>query len=158
MKSKLYIYSLIKNTISFFMWCIVIGFLLFLGKDKFIFIQDNFVILATISLVFLIVSELIFGTLEVRYWKYSWDDEKIQYQKGFLIVKQVLIPMVRVQQVTTVTNPLLKSWNLVEIHIITTTDTHTLLPIELEDGENFKNALTQKLLHLQLDEAGDNNG
>lgn len=154
-KMYLYAYSFIKNTINFFIFCLIFGFLLFLGKDKFEFIENNFEVLAIIAVVFLIIDNIILGSLEVKHWHYEWNEEKIRYQKGYLVIKQVLIPMLRVQQITTVTNPLLKSWGLVEIQIITTTETHTLLPIDKNEAEEFKNILTSKLVLLQNLEAGE---
>lgn len=75
--------------------------------------------------------------LELKFWKYELDEEKIATTNGWFFVKHTIIPMARVQNVEKKTNPLLQKYQLVCVEIHTTTDTHTLRRIEVQEAEQM---------------------
>lgn len=96
-----------------------------------------------IILIFtLFVSKAILNT---KYWKYSYDNEKITYTRGFYAVTKTVIPLMRIQQIVTINNPLLNRYNLVKLSVITTTATHSLLPIPKNESEEIIKFITAYL-------------
>ena len=99
--------------------------------------------LAIIILIFILF--ILKMILNIKHWKYTFDDEKITYVKGFYSITKTIIPLMRIEQIVTINNPLLNRYSLIKLNIITTTNTHTLLPITKSESDKIINFITEYL-------------
>ena len=54
------------------------------------------------------------------------------------VVKRVLIPMIRVQHVTIEQGPIMRKYNLAELHISTAATSHSIPCLTKEEAEQLK--------------------
>src|SRR5690606_18402112 len=64
--------------------------------------------------------------LRWKWCRYEVREEEIDVQKGWLVVKRTIIPMVRVQHVDTSHGPLLRKFDLASVHISTAATVHEI--------------------------------
>ncbi len=141
-------YLLIKNIINASVSSVILILLFYLfdvGNNINVFYLVFTIIFTFISLI----AKSIFNSKE---WEYNFDKDKIVYQTGFIKRVRVTIPMMRVQQVTTITNPILDKMDLVVVYIITTNDKHKMLPIHTDESKEFISFVTNTL---SKDKKGD---
>ena len=78
-----------------------------------------------------------FPNLRQRYYSYRLNEEEIEIQKGMFVVKRVLIPMIRVD-VTIEQGPIMRKYNLAELHISTAATSHSIPGLTKEEAEQLK--------------------
>jgi len=130
MNNQMLRYLLIKNTSTAIMLSIIL-------LVSYQFILDK-IQLTNLHILMLIIGIFVFMWIKAicntKYWGYSYNQERIMYTKGFFKVVTVIIPIRRVQQITTISNPILDRMGLVIISIVTTTVVHTLLPVKTREA------------------------
>lgn len=136
MKKYLFICNILKACISS---------ILFLVAMQFYGGRLNCLVFNLSIIIFIFILFILKVMLNIRYWEYAFDDEKIIYVKGFYSITKTIIPLMRIQQVVTINNPLLNKYSLVKLSIITTTKTHTLLPIAKCESDEIINYITKYL-------------
>lgn len=95
------------------------------------------VILFTYLFVFLL------PTIKWKRWRYEVREQEIELQRGILIVKRTLVPMVRVQHVDTVQGPILKRYGLSTITISTAANVHEIPALDMEEADELRNSISQ---------------
>lgn len=70
--------------------------------------------------------------LRWRRWRYEVFDQEIYIQRGVLVMKRAIVPMIRVQHVDTKQGPILKRFGLATVTVSTAATTHEI-PALLED-------------------------
>ncbi|UXH42698.1 PH domain-containing protein [Rossellomorea vietnamensis] len=95
------------------------------------------VILFTYLFVFLL------PTIKWKRWRYEVREQEIELQRGILIVKRTLVPMVRVQHVDTVQGPILKKYGLSTITISTAANVHEIPALDMEEADELRNSISQ---------------
>lgn len=73
--------------------------------------------------------------------KYEVREEEIDIQKGWLIIKRTIVPMVRVQHVDTSHGPLLRSFKLASVHISTAATVHEIPALPAADASNIRDQI-----------------
>lgn len=76
--------------------------------------------------------------LRWRRFRYDVREEEVELQKGILIVKRTLIPMIRVQHVDTVQGPILRKYQLASIIFHTAATTHEIPALEETEAEDLR--------------------
>lgn len=113
----------------------VITIVLHMYKDK-IGIYKKYIDLAYIVIIISqIFNCFIAPFIDIKTWYYKIDDKKIEYGQGIFTVKRTVLPISRIQQVSMDTNLLLKKLGLVKVNIMTTSNTHYLRNITIDEGE-----------------------
>ncbi|MCR8850702.1 PH domain-containing protein [Rossellomorea sp. SC111] len=100
-----------------------------------------------ISVVVLILFTYVFvfllPTIKWKRWRYEVREQEIELQRGILIVKRTLVPMVRVQHVDTVQGPILKRYGLSSITISTAATVHEIPALDMEEADDLRNSISQ---------------
>ncbi|WP_242256697.1 PH domain-containing protein [Bacillus cereus group sp. BfR-BA-01379] len=97
-----------------------------------------FGLLVTGAITFIPLDYFVFPNLRQRYYSYRLNEEEIEIQKGMFVVKRVLIPMMRVQHVTIEQGPIMRKYNLAELHISTAATSHSIPGLTKEEAEQLK--------------------
>lgn len=71
-------------------------------------------------------------------WRYEVREQEIELQRGILIKKRTLIPMIRVQHVDTIQGPLLKKYRLSTISISTAATTHEIPALDENEADELR--------------------
>lgn len=103
-------------------------------------------IYAVISVVWLIVFVLwvfVFPNIRHNIWRYEVREKEIEIQSGLFVVKNTLIPMVRVQHVDTAQGPILKRYNLADITISSAATEHTIPFLILEEADELRARISE---------------
>jgi len=80
--------------------------------------------------------------LRYRRWRYEIFEEEIYIQRGILIMKKTVIPMIRVQHVDTEQGPILKRYSLATVSISTAATTHFIPALLDEDASALRDRIS----------------
>lgn len=98
------------------------------------------------SVVWIIVTVLwivVFPNIRHRIWRYEVREKEIEIQSGLFVVKNTLIPMVRVQHVDTAQGPILKRYNLADITISSAATSHTIPFLMTEEADELRAKISE---------------
>ncbi|MBA4536839.1 PH domain-containing protein [Bacillus aquiflavi] len=76
-------------------------------------------------------------------WRYEVREEEIELQRGIIVVKRTLIPMVRVQHVDTKQGPILKKYGLATITIATAASVHEIPALVEKEAEELRVSISK---------------
>lgn len=151
--------SIYKFLVTLFITTIIVILFNSKLKDYMNYIKIGYIIMILVGLFNTFIKPFI----EIKVWNYHIDDKKIEYSKGVFTIKKTVIPISRVQQISTATNPLLNKMGLVKVNIITTTTSHNLRNISIEQGDDIINKISDILdkrennnLKIQQSTTGEN--
>ncbi|WGG45926.1 PH domain-containing protein [Rossellomorea sp. DA94] len=110
-----------------------------------IFDWSNWVTAIAVGVVILFTYLFVFllPTIKWKRWRYEVREQEIELQRGILIVKRTLVPMVRVQHVDTVQGPILKRYGLSTITISTAANVHEIPALDMEEADELRNSISQ---------------
>lgn len=133
----------LAGTISFIVWMMILGALLFLD---YIFDWYNWIgIVIDIAMGLNILAGFYTIILKPYYvqktWRYEIDEEYIQLKHGHLVEENTLIPMTKVEYVSTSQGPFLRKYRLYDVNVGTTASRHTIPAL----GEEEAIALTHQI-------------
>lgn len=80
--------------------------------------------------------------LRYRRWRYEIFEQEIYIQRGILIMKRTIIPMIRVQHVDTEQGPILKRYSLATVSISTAATTHLIPALRDEDASRLRDRIS----------------
>lgn len=101
-------------------------------------------IVTVLIMISAVYSILIEPSILQRTWRYEVDDEHIQLKHGAFTQTHTLIPITKVEYVTTNQGPLLRKFGLYDIKIGSVTTSHNIPAIPAEEAL----ALRAKIAHL----------
>ena len=87
-------------------------------------------------------------------WRYEIDEEYVQLKRGHFIEKHIVIPMTKVEYVSTHQGPLLRKYHLYDVEIGTTTTNHTIPAIPVEQASALREQIAIFAKVKDLDEKG----
>lgn len=108
-------------------------------------------ILFGLTLVQLYVFVYLLPKLRHRRWRYEIFEQEIHIQRGILIMKRTIIPMIRVQHVDTEQGPILKMYRLATVSISTAATTHLIPALKEEDASQLRDRIS-KLARVEEDD------
>lgn len=111
----------------------------------FIFDWSHWVTAISVGVLILFTYLFVFllPTIKWKRWRYEVREQEIELQRGILIVKRTLVPMVRVQHVDTVQGPILKRYGLSTITISTAANVHEIPALDMEEADELRNSISQ---------------
>ncbi|MEI2666910.1 PH domain-containing protein [Rossellomorea sp. LJF3] len=111
----------------------------------FIFDWSHWVTAISVGVVILFTYLFVFllPTIKWKRWRYEVREQEIELQRGILVVKRTLVPMVRVQHVDTVQGPILKRYGLSTITISTAANVHEIPALDMEEADELRNSISQ---------------
>ncbi|MFF2483264.1 PH domain-containing protein [Paenibacillus sp. NPDC058071] len=86
---------------------------------------------------------LLVPTWKYRFFRYELFEEELEVQSGFLFLKNVLVPMVRVQHVELESGPLMRKFDLASVKVVTAATTHTISGLKQPDAQRLKRTIGQ---------------
>lgn len=102
-----------------------------------------YALLAVVWIIFMILWVIVFPNIRHDIWRYEVREKEIEIQSGLFIVKNTLIPMVRVQHVDTAQGPILKRYNLADITISSAATAHTIPFLIMEDADELRARISE---------------
>jgi uncharacterized protein len=96
------------------------------------------IIFVVLGVIFSYLNIFLFPFLRWRRWRYEVRDEEIELQEGFIIRRNTLIPMVRVQHVDTVQGPILRKYHLASVIVHTAATVHEIPALEESEAEELR--------------------
>ena len=102
-----------------------------------------YAVLLFIWAIFASMFVVVFPTIRHKVWRYEVREKEIEIQSGLFVVKNTLIPMVRVQHVDTAQGPILKRYNLADISISSAATTHTIPFLFVDDADALRAKISE---------------
>ncbi len=133
-KKNIIKYSILKNVFTAFITLLLLGIAWALWGDNLNLSQNAVIIGIAIIAIITIYSCFITPFIHVKIWSYKIDKQAVTYTNGLFSVKKTVIPMGKIQNISTVTNPVLRKFGLIEVSIQTFTDSHSLNRIAIEES------------------------
>jgi len=100
------------------------------------------IIVLSVGVIGLILFTTLFlPSLKMKYTAYEIYENELEIQKGMFVIKRIIIPMVRVQHVTTEVGPLLRRYGLSTVNISTAATTHKIEGLEHHIAENLRDRI-----------------
>lgn len=99
-------------------------------------------ILIGLGIVLLYIFVFLLPRLRYRRWRYEIFDQEIHIQRGILIMKRTIIPMIRVQHVDTEQGPILKRYALATVSISTAATTHLIPALREGDASKLRDRIS----------------
>ena len=91
---------------------------------------------------FTVVEAIIIPRLKQRFWRYEIREEEIDIQRGIIIVRRTLIPMVRVQHVDTEHGPVMRYFGLATLRISTAATNHRIPALSREKAAELRGEIS----------------
>ena len=141
-KKNIIKYNIVSNIINSIIFITIITLLLLVFKKKIV----DYIQIIKIGYIFIVInclfSILIEPFIEIKTRTYKITNKAVEYTQGIFLVSKTVVPVIRIQQVTLTKGPILNIFGLVEVDILTTTSTHKLKHITLNQGEQIVKEIT----------------
>ncbi|MDK2562154.1 PH domain-containing protein [Romboutsia sedimentorum] len=142
---KIVKYNILSNTLGYTITIGIITVLFIIFKEKLIPYNNIIKPIYLLLFIFALFESFIEPFIDIKTYKYEICDKKIQYTQGIFFIKTVMLPINRIQHVTMTKNPLLNKLDLVKIEIATTTGSHYLRNISVDEGVYIVDKITDML-------------
>ncbi|WP_239326899.1 PH domain-containing protein [Paenibacillus sp. ACRRX] len=76
--------------------------------------------------------------VEYERFKYEVFEEEVEIRSGLIWIRDVLIPMVKVQHVELESGPLMRRYGLAEVKVVTAASTHRIKGLKQAEAEQLK--------------------
>lgn len=105
----------------------------------------RWMIIVALSLIFISSIFFIFllPDLKGKYWRYSFDNDRIMLKTGVWFRNKVTIPMIRIQNIESNVGPIAKKFNLTSLRITTASTTHKLPEINSQEALKLQKWIQQ---------------
>ena len=126
----------LSNSLGHGITILILGVLWYLSEmyDWKIWITYGLIVLIGLTVLSAIYSILFEPYYKHKTWRYEIDEEYVQLKRGHLIVEHIVIPMAKVEYVSTHQGPFLRKFRLYDVEIGTTTTNHTIPAIPAEQA------------------------
>ena len=92
------------------------------------------IVLIGLTIITAIYTIILGPYYKYKTWRYGIDEEYVQIKRGYFIEEYTVIPMTKVEYVSTHQGPLLRKYQLYDVEIGTTTTNHTIPAIPAEQA------------------------
>lgn len=136
-------------TISFFL---LVNFILILtgvpaGIFPYVYILEGLIFL------YRLLAIVVYPIIEYRQWKYLITDDKVEIRHGLFFITTSVIPVVRIQHITSSSGPINRKLGLVKLTIFTASGSFDIEGLTNETADTISNNLKTKL-YKRLDDKG----
>jgi membrane protein YdbS with pleckstrin-like domain len=97
----------------------------------------------SLFIVLVIVSVFILPVMQWKRWRFEVHEHEIDIQRGILIKKRTLVPMVRVQHVDTKQGPILQRYKLSTVIISTAATVHEIPALDAEQADQLRDYISK---------------
>jgi membrane protein YdbS with pleckstrin-like domain len=96
-----------------------------------------------ICLIISVFNVVFVPSLRWKRWSYEVREQEIELKHGFWVIKQTLIPMVRVQHVDTEQGPILRKYGLASLKVTSAATTHEIPAIDMAEADSLRMAISK---------------
>lgn len=96
-----------------------------------------------VILLYAVGTILVIPPLRWKYWRYEVDDSELYLQRGFLLIRRTVIPLVRVQHVDTTQGPISKYFGLSAVRVSTAASTHEIPALSDEVADDLRDRISR---------------
>ncbi|MBU9723322.1 MULTISPECIES: PH domain-containing protein [Bacillaceae] len=133
---------MISETIGNIIWFAILGILFLLNH---VFAWANwinwFLLSGLIVSVVFSIWAYISAYLKYKHWRYSVDDEFLQLKSGALVDEYQLIPMTKIQAVSTKQGPILRKYGLCSLSVQTMGSQHSIPALSKSVAQDLRNLI-----------------
>src|SRR5690625_7929018 len=141
-KDAIKVWRISTSLTLFIMWAIIVGAY---GTLAYVFFNIQFLYVGISVLVFAILAYFfiyLIPKLRYRRWRYEIFEQEIYIQRGILIMRRTIIPMIRVQHVDTKQGPILKRYRLATVTISTAATVHEIPALSDKDASDLRDRIS----------------
>jgi Uncharacterized conserved protein len=132
------------------LYVLVIAYIAFAAWKHWTYIP-GFIGLAVVSISALLFIWFI-PELKYRRFQYELFDEELEIQSGLIVIRNVLVPMVRVQHVELESGPLMRNYELASVAVVTAATTHRISGLKQSEAHFLKRRIGQLAKVDELDD------
>lgn len=92
--------------------------------------------------VYTFMEAVVIPRYRMRIWRYEIREEEIDIQRGLIIIRRTLIPMVRVQHVDTEHGPVMRYFGLATLRISTAATDHRIPALSREKAAELRGEIS----------------
>lgn len=81
--------------------------------------------------------------IRYRLWRYRLGEDQLFLQRGFLVVRRTLIPLVRVQNVDTVQGPIARRFGLWSVVVYTAANAQSIPALSQEQADRLRGSIAE---------------
>ena len=100
-----------------------------------------------------LISTLLFPSIEYRQWGYRIEEDKVIIRHGIFFIKTSVIPMIRIQNVTTNQGPIDRHYGLCGVELALASGTFDIKCLSQETADQICLYLNERLYH-RIEENG----
>ncbi|WP_336776376.1 PH domain-containing protein [Paenibacillus sp. MMO-58] len=123
------------------LYVIVIAYLTFAAWKHWTYIP-GLIGLAVVSLS-AVLFVWFFPEVKYRRFQYELFDEELEIKSGLIVIRNVLVPMVRVQHVELESGPLMRKYELASVAVVTAATTHRISGLKQSEAHFLKRRIGQ---------------
>ncbi len=141
-KDAVKVWRISSGITIFLIWGLIVGSYITLASI-FYKIQYVYVGVAVLFLaLFFYFFVYLIPKLRYRRWRYEIFEQEIYIQRGILIMRRTIIPMIRVQHVDTKQGPILKRYHLATVTISTAATVHEIPALTEGDASDLRDRIS----------------
>ncbi len=89
------------------------------------------------------VRVVLFPQLRYRYWRFQLTEEHLFLQRGFIVVRRTMIPLVRVQNVDTVQGPIARRFDLWSVVVFTAANAQSIPSLSQAEADHLRKTIAE---------------
>ena len=94
-----------------------------------------------------LIGLLLYPPIEYRQWGYYIDEEKVVIKHGLFFIKQTIIPIIRIQNITMSQGPINRKLGLYSVEMALASGSFDIPGLDKETAEALSDSLKSKLYH-----------
>lgn len=88
---------------------------------------------------------ILYPPIEYRQWGYYIDEEKVVIRHGLFFIRQTMIPVIRIQNITVSQGPINRHLGLYKVEIALASGSHEIVGLDQETADTISESLRTKL-------------
>ena len=103
--------------------------------------------------VYCLVGLILYPPIEYKRWGYYIDQEKVVIRRGLFFLKQTIVPIIRIQNITISQGPINRHLGLYTVEIALASGSHEIVGLNQETADSISESLRAKL-YIRIEEKG----
>lgn len=101
------------------------------------------VVATALAVVQAIVRIVVFPQLRYRYWRFQLTEEHLFLQRGLIVVRRTMIPLIRVQNVDTVQGPIARRFGLWSVIVFTAANAQSIPALSESEADQLRRTIAE---------------
>ncbi len=96
-----------------------------------------------LAVVQAIIRIVVFPQLRYRYWRFQLTEDHLFLQRGFIVIRRTMIPLVRVQNVDTVQGPIARRFDLWSVVVFTAANAQSIPSLSQAEADQLRKTIAE---------------